>query len=115
MSNVSAVVIGGGQSQKKYVEFAKKLKIYHKTVFIQKIPYINLMDYTASCDIGWGLIKNCGVSNYFSLPNKLFEYSLAGLPTIISNLPKILIEIQNKPFIEYLLNKSLKWKDIILK
>jgi glycosyltransferase involved in cell wall biosynthesis len=94
MSNVSAVIIGGGQSQNTYIEFAKKLKVNHKTVFIQKIPYIDLIGYTASCDIGWGLIKNFGVSNYFSLPNKLFEYSLAGLPAIVSNLPNMRLIVE---------------------
>jgi glycosyltransferase involved in cell wall biosynthesis len=45
-----------------------------------------VLDYTASADIGLSLIENSSLSFYYCLPNKLFEYAMAGLPMIVSDL-----------------------------
>ncbi|GIN23158.1 glycosyltransferase [Siminovitchia fordii] len=48
-----------------------------------------LLSYTSSADYAFCLIENTCLSYYYSLPNKLFEYSLAGLPVLASNLPEL--------------------------
>lgn len=45
-----------------------------------------VLDYTASADIGIALIENTCLSYYYCMPNKLFEYLMAGLPVIVSNM-----------------------------
>jgi glycosyltransferase involved in cell wall biosynthesis len=45
-----------------------------------------LLEYTASADIGLMLIDNISLSYYYCAPNKFFEYIMAGLPVIISDL-----------------------------
>jgi len=87
--NITAVIIGGEESQKPYIDLSKKLHINNKTIFIKKRPYYDLINYTTSCDIGWAVIKKQGISNLYARPNKLFEYALAGLPVVGSNLPNI--------------------------
>jgi len=92
--NLVGIIIGSGNTS-YYKNYAKKLHITHKVIFINKINYLDLFNYTSSCDIGWAVIQNFGISNQNALPNKLFEYSLMGLPVIASNLPnmkKIIIE-----------------------
>ncbi len=46
-------------------------------------------DYTQSADVGLCLIENVCMSFYLSLPNKLFEYVMAGLPVIVSDFPEM--------------------------
>lgn len=45
-----------------------------------------LLEYTSSADIGISMIENTCLSYAYCLPNKMFEYIMAGLPIIVSNL-----------------------------
>jgi len=45
--------------------------------------------YTRDCDVGISLIENVCLSYYLSLPNKLFEYIMSGLPVIVSDFPEM--------------------------
>lgn len=46
----------------------------------------DVLEYTSSADIGISIIENVCLSYYYCMPNKLFEYSMAGLPVIVSNM-----------------------------
>jgi glycosyltransferase involved in cell wall biosynthesis len=48
-----------------------------------------VLRYTSSADIGISLIENVCLSYYYSLPNKVFEYLLSGLPIIVSDFPEM--------------------------
>lgn len=54
---------------------------YHEAV-----PADQLLQYTASADVGMSTIENTCLSYYFCLPNKFFEYLMAEIPVIVSNL-----------------------------
>lgn len=43
--------------------------------------------FTAGADVGISLIENTCLSYFYSLPNKVFEYIVSGLPTIVSDFP----------------------------
>ena len=45
-----------------------------------------LMDYTSSADYGISFIEDACLSYRYCLPNKIFEYLMAGLPVLTSNL-----------------------------
>jgi glycosyltransferase involved in cell wall biosynthesis len=47
-----------------------------------------VLRYTSSADIGLCLIENTCLSYYYSLPNKLFEYLLTGLPVMVNDMPE---------------------------
>jgi glycosyltransferase involved in cell wall biosynthesis len=48
-----------------------------------------LLSYTSSADYGIAFIEDCSLSDRYCLPNKLFEYLMAGLPVLTSNLPEM--------------------------
>lgn len=54
---------------------------YHPAVAPDVLP-----EFTASADVGLCLIQNLCRSYYYCLPNKLFEYLMAGLPVLVSDL-----------------------------
>ena len=86
-SNICIVFMGYGTLvdyiRDKMEEYPDK--IYYKSA----VPPSNVLSYTASADIGLCLIENTCLSYYYCLPNKLFEYLMAGLPIIISNFPEM--------------------------
>ena len=85
-STITAIIIGDGEEKNLYVSQAKKYGIANRVIFLGKVPYLDLLEYTAACDIGWLVIRGHGISNQLALPNKLFEYAIMGLPIISSSL-----------------------------
>ncbi len=48
-----------------------------------------LLEYTSSADFGISTIEDSCLSYRYCLPNKMFEYTMADVPIIVSNLPEM--------------------------
>ena len=58
--------------------------------FIPPVPYTDLLNWTASADLGLTVFRpDYSLSIKMCLPNKLFEYLMAGLPILTSPLEAI--------------------------
>jgi len=81
--NMVAVFMGYGPLSDTVQEYAKKNNniYYHKAVS----PDI-LLDYTSSADFGILFYENNCLNHYYCSPNKLFEYIMAEIAIISSNL-----------------------------
>lgn len=80
------VVMGYGHLEQAVVQRAAR----SANIFFRKaVPPAQLPEYTASADIGLSLIENTCLSYYFCLPNKLFEYAMAGLPIVVSDMKEM--------------------------
>jgi len=86
MENIVLVLIGDGPMKTQYIKTAKKSKLEEKIFFIDAVPYKNLSQFSADAYIGVSMIQPISKSYENALPNKLFEYAVAGIPTICSNL-----------------------------
>ncbi len=94
-NNFNFLILGDGPFKNKYEALANNSKVKDKIIFAGRISQSQLLNYTASATIGLSIIENLTKSYYYALPNKLFEYLMAGLPVIISPLPQM-AEIVNK-------------------
>ncbi|MDZ7623290.1 MAG: glycosyltransferase family 4 protein [Ignavibacteriaceae bacterium] len=83
------VIAGGGEYEEHYQKLAVQMNIAHQVFFLGKLTQEELPKITSSVDIGVSLIENLSVSYYYALPNKLFEYIMAEVPVIVSNLPQM--------------------------
>jgi glycosyltransferase involved in cell wall biosynthesis len=77
------VIMGSGALLPLVEEYAEKCD---KIFFLPAVPYEELLNYTASADVGVVSTQNLCLNNYLCMPNKLFEYIQAGLPILSNNL-----------------------------
>lgn len=83
------LMIGDGKERQNLIDYHHKLKLEDKVIFIDRVPYKDLRSYTKSADIGIQFLENVNFNHYSASSNKLFEYIMAHVPVIGSNLPEI--------------------------
>lgn len=77
------VFMGYGSLVDKVKEYSLK---YKNIYFHEAVKPEVLLNYTSSADIGFCLIENSCKSYDYCMPNKMFEYIMAGIPVIASDL-----------------------------
>jgi glycosyltransferase involved in cell wall biosynthesis len=85
------VLMGYGSDKYKagLQALARKIGVESRFSFVGPVPSEEVVTYAACADLGIAPIKNVCLSYYYCLPNKLFEYILAGVPVIASNFPEM--------------------------
>jgi glycosyltransferase involved in cell wall biosynthesis len=83
------ILLGDGEQKENFQKLADDLVISNRVIFAGTILQKDLINYTSGADVGLSLIENISVSYYHALPNKLFEYIMAGLPVLCSDLPQM--------------------------
>jgi glycosyltransferase involved in cell wall biosynthesis len=81
--NTVIVFMGYGPLEKLIKEISKKFKNIY---FHQAVSQDVLLDYTSSSDFGFLFYENTCLNHYYCSPNKMFEYLMAEIPVIVSNL-----------------------------
>ena len=89
LTGVVFVLIGGGPCEAALKKQVIQAGLQDKIYFIPRVPFQDLHSYTCSADLGLCVIKKTGKSFFYSIPNKLFEYLMAGLPVLVSNFPEM--------------------------
>ena len=89
MDNTILYIVGSGDVLHQLKERSKAQDLKNKVVFVGKLPYTEMMQYTFNADVGVTLDKDTNINYRFSLPNKIFDYIKAGLPILSSNLVEL--------------------------
>jgi glycosyltransferase involved in cell wall biosynthesis len=89
LDNYVFYVVGGGDILKELKEKVEKMNLTDKVIFTGQLPFENLSEYTAQADIGINLLENRGLSYYYSLPNRIFDYIRENIPVLASDFPEI--------------------------
>jgi glycosyltransferase involved in cell wall biosynthesis len=84
------VVMGKGVEEARLRALSTALGVTDRVFFIPAIPYAELLRVTASADMGLIVYRpDYSLNVRYCLPNKLFEYMMAGVPTLSSSLDAI--------------------------
>ncbi len=81
-------IAGSGDLDEELRSLARRLNVDHKVIFLGMIPPQDLPPLTAGAFAGINVSENLGLSYYYSLNNKYFDYIHAGLPSITNPFPE---------------------------
>jgi glycosyltransferase involved in cell wall biosynthesis len=84
--NDHIVFMGYGELAEEIKEFAHQHQNIH---FLEAVAPGDVVEYTSGADVGFSLVENTCLSYYYSLPNKVFEYLVSGIPCIVSDFPEM--------------------------
>lgn len=87
---VDLVMLGFGTFGSTLKRRALKLGVLNKRVFfLDAVPPSELVQHSASADIGIIPYPHVDLNSYYCTPNKLFEFMQAGLPILANDSPEL--------------------------
>jgi glycosyltransferase involved in cell wall biosynthesis len=81
------IICGDGNFMKQAQQLVQQHQLQEKVIFKGKIKPDELKAITAQAYIGVTLFDDTGLSNYYSLANRFFDYLHAGIPQLCVNYP----------------------------
>ncbi len=88
--NVRLVLMGRNFMGDELPRLIAEEGVGDRVSILPAVPYAELLEWTASADIGLILLERAHSLNVqMCLPNKLFEYLMAGLPVLASSLDAV--------------------------
>jgi glycosyltransferase involved in cell wall biosynthesis len=85
--NAKLLICGDGNFMQQAKQLVKENKLEEKIIFQGKVTPDELRTITMQAYIGVTLFENKGLSNYFSLGNRFFDYLHAGIPQLCVDYP----------------------------
>lgn len=89
IDNAKFVIIGDGDITEKLKKLTFELNITDRVEFMGRMEGKKIREITHQADLGFCLLENKGLSYYYSLPNRIFDYLNAGVEVLASDFPEI--------------------------
>ncbi len=89
IKNALLLVIGSGDVIPELKKMVQTEHLQDRVWFFDRMPPEELYEYTNHAKIGVTLDKDSNINYRYSLPNKLFDYLMSGVPQLSSNLPEL--------------------------
>ncbi len=88
----SLVFLGYGELSNELKGLASR---YDNIYVHDAVPHAQVTAVAKSADVGLCFIQNVSLSDYYCLPNKLFEYAFSEIPVLASDFPDISDVVNN--------------------
>jgi glycosyltransferase involved in cell wall biosynthesis len=87
--DVLLLFVGSGDAIPTLKKISEEHHLGSKVNFIDRMPYEEMIQYTANANLGISLDKASNLNYLYSLPNKIFDYISVNTPILASNLPEV--------------------------
>ncbi|HET8963520.1 MAG TPA: glycosyltransferase [Chitinophagales bacterium] len=88
MINADLIIAGEGDLSNEIRAFAAEKKYSHRIHFTGLLSPDALKEKTLQAKVGVNLVAHLGLSYYYSLSNKFFDYIQAGIPQVTMDFPE---------------------------
>lgn len=112
MPEVQLCVVGDGPATDSLRSTSEHLGLGGRVHWLGSVPYDQLHEITCSADVGLCLIEPVSKSYEYALPNKLFEYMMARIPSLVSDLPALRQQMYDTP-VGMFVDRSMSQQTII--
>lgn len=89
VNDAMLLILGSGDVIDQLKQIVAELGLSEKVIFKGRMSYHQMMAHTRVSDLGLTLDKDTNINYRYSLPNKLFDYIHAGIPTLASDLKEV--------------------------
>ena len=79
---VHLLIVGAGDVFPKLPHIIQNEGMQNRVSLLARMPYEQMMQLAAACRLGLSLDKNRSGNYLYSLPNKVFDYWMAGIPVL---------------------------------
>jgi glycosyltransferase involved in cell wall biosynthesis len=86
--DISLKIAGEGDLSEELRDLAKKLGVADKVYFLGWVHPDQLRELTTNACIGYNVLAEMGLSYYYSLSNKFFDYIHAAIPSLSNPFPE---------------------------
>jgi glycosyltransferase involved in cell wall biosynthesis len=89
INNAVLFLVGSGDVIPKVKQLVRENELNDKVRFIGRLPYQEMLRYTAAADLGLAMDKPLSLNYALALPNKVFDYIQANTPILTGPLKEI--------------------------
>lgn len=82
-------IFGKGDEEEMLKRWAAECEVLDRVSFKGAVPFGVLASHTQQAVLGFSLEEAMGENYRLALPNKIFDYIQAGVPSLVSDLPEI--------------------------
>ncbi len=87
--NIRLKLVGAGILKDNLLAMVKSLRLEKRVEFMGMQAQDPLYSILSSCDLGTVLLNPVSENHRFALPNKFFDYIMAGVPVLVSDIPSL--------------------------
>ncbi|MFN4908977.1 MAG: glycosyltransferase [Bacteroidota bacterium] len=104
-------IVGDGPAEAELRQAATTEGVADRVHWLGSVPYDRLHALTCGADVGVCLIEPLSLSYEYALPNKLFEYMMARIPSLVTDLPALRALLDQHP-VGVMVDRRLRAADV---
>lgn len=90
------IIVGSGDVEVPLRKRVLKQNLFDRVEFRGRLPLEDLHEVTCTAWLGLSLEEDLGLSYRYAMPNKVFDYIMAQVPVLVSDLPEMSALVESR-------------------